>query len=64
MCESPVRFPSHSPAPMELKQPRLHEPADSQDIDLNMTYDVTTPDDVAKRPTQFKSKKMRLDPSA
>lgn len=55
---------SFSPAPMELKQPRLHEPADSHDIDLNMTYDVTTPDDVAKRPTQFQPKKMRLDPSA
>lgn len=49
---------------MELKQPHLHQPADSKDIDLNMTYDVTTPEDVAKKPTQFQSKKMRLDPAA
>lgn len=51
-----------SPAPLELKQPCLHQPADSQDIDLNMTYDITTPDDVARRPTKVPSKKMRLDP--
>lgn len=49
---------------MELKQPHLHHPADSEDIDLNITYDITTPDDVAKRPTQVPSKKMRLDPPA
>uniref|UniRef100_A0A8C4IR10 TRAF-interacting protein n=1 Tax=Dicentrarchus labrax TaxID=13489 RepID=A0A8C4IR10_DICLA len=35
--------------------------AHRSDIDLNMTYDITTPDDVAKRPTQVPSKKMRLD---
>lgn len=52
---------SLSPAPMELKQPRLHHPAGSEDIDLNMTYDITMPDDVAKRPKQVPSKKMRLD---
>ncbi|TKS71138.1 E3 ubiquitin-protein ligase TRAIP [Collichthys lucidus] len=33
-------------------------------IDLNMTYDITTPDDVAKRPSKVPSKKMRLDPPA
>lgn len=46
---------------MELKQPRLHHPVGDEDIDLNMTYDITTPDDVAKRPKQVPSKKMRLD---
>lgn len=51
-----------SPAPLELKQPRLHQQADSQDIDLNMTYDISTPEDVAKR--RVSSKKMRLDPPA
>uniref|UniRef100_A0A3Q4NA69 TRAF-interacting protein n=1 Tax=Neolamprologus brichardi TaxID=32507 RepID=A0A3Q4NA69_NEOBR len=51
-----------SPAPLELKQPRLHHPADSEDIDLNVTYDITTPDDWAKRPMQVPLKKMRLDP--
>ncbi|XP_078103923.1 E3 ubiquitin-protein ligase TRAIP [Sander vitreus] len=62
--EALSRLVFESPAPMELKQPRLHQPADSKDIDLNMTYDVTTPDDVAKKPMQFQSKKMRLDPAA
>lgn len=49
---------------MELKKPHLHQPADSEDIDLNITYDITTPDDVAKRPVRVPSKKMRLDPPA
>ncbi|XP_031135532.1 E3 ubiquitin-protein ligase TRAIP [Sander lucioperca] len=62
--EALSRLVFESPAPMELKQPHLHQPADSKDIDLNMTYDVTTPEDVAKKPTQFQSKKMRLDPAA
>ncbi|KAM6947700.1 E3 ubiquitin-protein ligase TRAIP isoform 1-T2 [Lycodopsis pacificus] len=62
--EAISRLVFESPAPVELKQPRLHQPADSQDIDLNMTYDVATPDDLAKRRTQFQSKKMRLDPQA
>uniref|UniRef100_A0A4W6EQ52 TRAF-interacting protein n=1 Tax=Lates calcarifer TaxID=8187 RepID=A0A4W6EQ52_LATCA len=60
--ETISRLVFESPAPLELKQPRLHQPTDSEDIDLNMTYDITTPDDVAKRPTQVPSKKMRLDP--
>ena len=53
-----------SPAPLELKQPRLHQPSDCQDIDLNMTFDITTPDDANKRHTHTHtpSKKMRLDP--
>lgn len=57
-----VSLPLFSPVPLELKQPRFHQPAGSTDIDLNMTYDITTPDDVAKRPPQVPSKKMRLDP--
>ncbi|KAM7402624.1 hypothetical protein PAMP_017847 [Pampus punctatissimus] len=62
--EALSRLVFESPAPMELKKPRLHHPADSEDIDLNITYDITTPDDVAKRPAQVPSKKMRLDPPA
>ncbi|XP_069017209.1 E3 ubiquitin-protein ligase TRAIP [Embiotoca jacksoni] len=58
--EALSRLVFESPAPMELKKPRLHHPPDSGNIDLNMTFDITTPDDVAKRPTQFPSKKMRL----
>ena len=53
-----------SPAPLEVKQPHLHPPSGNEDIDLNMTYDVTTPDDVAKRHAKVSSKKMRLEPLA
>lgn len=60
--EAVSRLVFESPAPLELKQPCLHQPADSKDIDLNMTYDITTPDDRAKRPMQVPSKKMCLDP--
>ncbi|XP_029007310.1 E3 ubiquitin-protein ligase TRAIP [Betta splendens] len=59
--EALSRIIFESPAPMELKQPRLHHPAETEDIDLNITYDVTTPDDMVKRTTQVPSKKMRLD---
>nr|XP_046240665.1 E3 ubiquitin-protein ligase TRAIP [Scatophagus argus] len=62
--EALSRLVFESPAPVELKHPRLHQPAGSDDIDLNMTYDITTPDDVAKRPSKVPSKKMRLDPPA
>ncbi|TNN27327.1 E3 ubiquitin-protein ligase TRAIP [Liparis tanakae] len=61
--EALSRLVFESPAPLELKQPRLHQPADSQGIDLNMTYDVATPD-LAKRPKPCQAKKMRLDPLA
>ncbi|XP_007565675.1 E3 ubiquitin-protein ligase TRAIP [Poecilia formosa] len=50
-----------SPAPLELKPPHLHQPAHGDDIDLNMTYDIATPDDASKRPAQVPSKKMRLE---
>ncbi|KAM4588857.1 E3 ubiquitin-protein ligase TRAIP [Odontesthes bonariensis] len=60
--EALSRLVFESPAPVELKQPRLHQPADSEDIDLNITYDITSPDVAAKRPAQIQSKKMRLDP--
>ncbi|XP_061688782.1 E3 ubiquitin-protein ligase TRAIP [Syngnathoides biaculeatus] len=54
------RLVFESPAPMELKQPCLHQPIDGDDIDLNLTYDITTPD-AAKKPIKVPSKKMRLD---
>uniref|UniRef100_A0A3B4BCJ6 RING-type domain-containing protein n=1 Tax=Periophthalmus magnuspinnatus TaxID=409849 RepID=A0A3B4BCJ6_9GOBI len=60
--EALSRLVFESPAPLELKHPQLHRPSDSQDIDLNMTYDITTPEDVSKKPSQVLSKKMRLDP--
>ncbi|CAL8339767.1 unnamed protein product [Lota lota] len=60
--EAISRLVFESPAPLELKQPRLHQPSDCQDIDLNMTFDITTPDDTNKRHAHTPSKKMRLDP--
>ncbi|XP_068598959.1 E3 ubiquitin-protein ligase TRAIP [Brachionichthys hirsutus] len=60
--EALSRLVFESPAPLELKQPRLHQPIGSEDIDLNMTYDIATPEDVTKKPTRVPSKKMRLDP--
>ncbi|XP_030634477.1 E3 ubiquitin-protein ligase TRAIP [Chanos chanos] len=61
--EAISRLIFESPAPMELKPPRLHPPTDSQDIDLNITFDVSTPDHVEKKTALVPNKKMRLDPS-
>lgn len=49
-----------SPAPLELKQPHFHPPSGNQDVDLNMTFDVTTPDEVAKKQAKVSSKKTGL----
>eukprot|EP00063_Salmo_salar_P014261 XP_013989096.1 PREDICTED: E3 ubiquitin-protein ligase TRAIP-like [Salmo salar] len=62
--EALSRLVFESPAPVELKQPRLHQPANSEDIALNITFDIITPDPVYKRLSQVPSKKMRLDPVA
>ncbi|MED6257082.1 hypothetical protein ATANTOWER_009514 [Ataeniobius toweri] len=59
--EALSRLVFESPAPLELKPPCLHQPTHGEDIDLNMTYDITTPDGLTKRPTQVPSKKMRLE---
>ncbi|KAF7693473.1 E3 ubiquitin-protein ligase TRAIP [Silurus meridionalis] len=62
--EAISRLVFESPAPVELKSPRLHCPSDSQDIDLNVTFDISTPEQVEKKPIAVPSKKMRLDPAA
>ncbi|XP_063072479.1 E3 ubiquitin-protein ligase TRAIP [Engraulis encrasicolus] len=56
------RLVFESPAPLELK-PRLHRPDNEQDIDLNLTFDVPTPEPVEHKPShsQAPAKKMRLD---
>jgi hypothetical protein len=48
---------------VELKLPHLHQPPNSEDIALNMTFDIITPDPVYKRLSQVPSKKMHLDPA-
>ncbi|XP_051529439.1 E3 ubiquitin-protein ligase TRAIP [Myxocyprinus asiaticus] len=61
--EAISRLVFESPAPLELK-PLGHGPhTDSQEIDLNLTFDINTPEHVEKKPVQVASKKMRLDPS-
>ncbi|KAG9353245.1 hypothetical protein JZ751_017821 [Albula glossodonta] len=60
--EALSRLVFESPAPMELKQPRLHQPVGNEDIDLNVTFDVSTPDLQEKKPMTAPAKKMRLDP--
>lgn len=53
-----------SPAPLELKQPHLHQPMDGEDIDLNMTVDIIhTPNLSQKKPAIGPTKKMCLEPS-
>ncbi|XP_005808538.1 E3 ubiquitin-protein ligase TRAIP [Xiphophorus maculatus] len=59
--EALSRLVFESPAPLELKPPSLHQPAHGDDIDLNMTYDIATPDVSSKRSAQVPSKKMRLE---
>uniref|UniRef100_A0A4W5JWG9 Uncharacterized protein n=1 Tax=Hucho hucho TaxID=62062 RepID=A0A4W5JWG9_9TELE len=57
--EALSRLVFQSPAPMELKQTHLHQPANSEDIALNMTFDIIN----KKRLSPVPSKKMRLDPA-
>ncbi|KAJ8361145.1 hypothetical protein SKAU_G00176700 [Synaphobranchus kaupii] len=59
--EALSRLVFESPAPVDLKQPRLHQPGGSRDIDLNVTFDVSTPELPEKRPGNVPAKKMRLE---
>uniref|UniRef100_A0A8C1ZJP5 TRAF-interacting protein n=1 Tax=Cyprinus carpio TaxID=7962 RepID=A0A8C1ZJP5_CYPCA len=61
--EAISRLVFESPAPLELKPPGHGPMTDSQEIDLNLTFDINTPEQVEKKPVQVPSKKMRLDPS-
>lgn len=58
-----VDFCISSPAPLELKPPGHGLMTDSQEIDLNLTFDINTPEQVERKPVQVPSKKMRLDTS-
>ncbi|XP_016327917.1 E3 ubiquitin-protein ligase TRAIP-like [Sinocyclocheilus anshuiensis] len=62
--EAISRLVFESPAPLVLKPPGCGPMTDSQEIDLNLTFDINTPEQVEKKPVQVPSKKMRLDPSA
>ncbi|XP_067287305.1 E3 ubiquitin-protein ligase TRAIP [Pseudorasbora parva] len=62
--EAISRLVFESPAPLEYKQPGHGPMTDSQEIDLNLTFDINTPEQVEKKPIPVPSKKIRLDPSA
>ncbi|XP_051768568.1 E3 ubiquitin-protein ligase TRAIP [Ctenopharyngodon idella] len=62
--EAISRLVFESPAPLEFKPPGHGPMTDSQEIDLNLTFDINTPEQVEKKPVQVPSKKIRLDPSA
>ncbi|XP_065097052.1 E3 ubiquitin-protein ligase TRAIP isoform X1 [Paramisgurnus dabryanus] len=61
--EAISRLVFESPAPLEFKRPGHGQFSDSQEIDLNLTFDINTPEQVEKKPIVVPSKKMRLDPS-
>uniref|UniRef100_A0A673IXW5 E3 ubiquitin-protein ligase TRAIP-like n=1 Tax=Sinocyclocheilus rhinocerous TaxID=307959 RepID=A0A673IXW5_9TELE len=56
--EAISRLVFESPAPLELKPPGHGLMTDSQEIDLNLTFDINTPEQVEKKPVQVPSKKM------
>ncbi|XP_039628242.1 E3 ubiquitin-protein ligase TRAIP [Polypterus senegalus] len=59
--EAISRLVFESPAPLELKQPFLHQPENDEDIDLNATYDLPTPTQSADKCITAPSKKIKLD---
>ncbi|XP_026077371.1 E3 ubiquitin-protein ligase TRAIP-like isoform X1 [Carassius auratus] len=61
--EAISRLVFESPAPLELKPPGRGLMTDSQEIDLNLTFDINTPEQVERKPVQVPSKKMRLETS-
>uniref|UniRef100_A0A8C1C8G5 TRAF-interacting protein n=1 Tax=Cyprinus carpio carpio TaxID=630221 RepID=A0A8C1C8G5_CYPCA len=56
--EAISRLVFESPAPLELKPPGHGLMTDSQEIDLNLTFDINTPEQVERKPVQVPSKKM------
>ncbi|XP_004069146.1 E3 ubiquitin-protein ligase TRAIP [Oryzias latipes] len=60
--ETLSRLVFESPAPVNLKEPRFHQPPDGDDVDLNITYDISTPEHMVKRSKQVTAKRMSLDP--
>uniref|UniRef100_A0A8C1QS42 TRAF-interacting protein n=1 Tax=Cyprinus carpio TaxID=7962 RepID=A0A8C1QS42_CYPCA len=56
--EAISRLVFESPAPLELKPPGHGLMTDSQEIDLNLTFDINTPEQVERKPVQVPSKKI------
>ncbi|KAM4651370.1 E3 ubiquitin-protein ligase TRAIP [Discoglossus pictus] len=59
--EAISRLIFESPAPMGLERPRLHRPALGEDINLDMTFDIDTPEHDTQKSLVAPSKKLKLD---
>ncbi|NXO10664.1 TRAIP ligase, partial [Oriolus oriolus] len=59
--ETLSRLVLESPAPVELQHPKLHRPAHSDEINLDATYDVDTPEHQPCTPPFGTTKRQKLD---
>ncbi|MEE6514312.1 hypothetical protein FKM82_022354 [Ascaphus truei] len=59
--EAISRLIFESPAPIGLERPRLHRPAGGDDINLDMTFDIDTPEHVTQKTFVAHSKKLKLE---
>ncbi|NXL13618.1 TRAIP ligase, partial [Setophaga kirtlandii] len=59
--ETLSRLVLESPAPMELQHPRLHRPAHSDEINLDATFDVATPEHQPCTAPLGPAKRQKLD---
>ncbi|XP_072203113.1 E3 ubiquitin-protein ligase TRAIP isoform X2 [Excalfactoria chinensis] len=59
--ETLSRLVFESPAPVELQHPKLHRPAHSDEINLDDTFDVDTPENHPCRSPFSAAKKQKLD---
>ncbi|NXC05184.1 TRAIP ligase, partial [Orthonyx spaldingii] len=59
--ETLSRLVFESPSPMELQHPKLHRPAHSDEINLDATYDVDTPEHQPCTPPFGAAKRQKLD---
>ncbi|KAM4021681.1 E3 ubiquitin-protein ligase TRAIP [Anomaloglossus baeobatrachus] len=61
--EAISRLIFESPAPIGLQRPKLRPPVLGDDINLDLTFDVNTPEHSAQKATIAPCKKMRMDRS-
>ncbi|NWH95543.1 TRAIP ligase, partial [Aegithalos caudatus] len=59
--ETLSRLVFESPSPVELQHPKLHRPAHSDEINLDVTYDVDTPEHQPCTPPLGPTKRQKLD---
>ncbi|XP_061473756.1 E3 ubiquitin-protein ligase TRAIP [Rhineura floridana] len=58
------RLVLESPVPLEFLNPKLHQPAHSDEIDLNATFDIQTPTHLPHKTVLAPAKKIKLDKKA